>query len=411
MSRRSNQLSARRVATETRPGRYADGGGLYLQVSQQGTKAWLFRYTLAGRSRQMGLGSVQTVSLSEARQGADRCRKLLHDGRDPIEVRDAERKQDKPTEVPTFQALAERFIGAHESAWRNPKHRQQWRNTLATYVHPVFGDRPIAEINTDLVLAAVEPIWTTKPETATRVRQRIEKVLDYAKARDLRQGENPARWRGHLENLLPERRKLAAVKHHNALPWPKMPAFMAALRERTSVDARGLEFLILTAARTGEVLGATWDEIDLEAGVWTIPGERIKAGKEHRVPLSPRAIEILGEMRTFGATGYVFPGRRRGSSLSNMAFLKLLERMERSDITAHGFRSTFRTWASEAIGYPHEVCEAALAHAISNAVERAYRRGDLFEKRRRMMADWADFCAQPASDREHTVVPLRAEGS
>jgi integrase len=407
MARSLNRLSARRVSTEKRQGLHADGGGLYLQVSRWGTKSWLFRFTLKGRSRQMGLGSLDTVSLSEARQKAERCRKLLQDGRDPIEARDANRAQRAATANTTFQGLAERFIAAHEAGWRNPKHRQQWRNTLATYAYPVLGERSVNKINTDMVLEVLQPIWTAKPETAMRLRQRIEKVLDYAKARELREGENPARWRGHLENLLPERRKVAAVKHHAALPWPKMPAFMAELRTREGVAARGLEFTILTAARTNEVMGANWEEIDLAERVWTVPADRIKARREHRVPLSPPAMEILEEMRAFGADGYVFPGQRRGQPLSSMAFLQLLRRMKRDDLTAHGFRSTFRTWASEATGYPHEVCEAALAHAISNAVERAYRRGDLFRKRRQMMDDWANFCAQPAPKTEGEIIPLR----
>jgi len=405
------RLTARRVATETKPGLHADGGGLYLQVSKSGAKSWSFRFTLDGRARQMGLGSVQDMTLAQAREEAAECRRLVRDKRDPIEARKAEHAQRRAEEAKavTFQDVAERYIAAHEAAWRNAKHRQQWRNTLATYAYPVLGKLPVAEVTTDLVLQVLQPIWTAKPETATRLRQRIEKVLDYAKARELRQGENPARWRGHLDNLLPERRKVASVRHHAALPWPELPAFMAELRQREAVAARALEFAILTSARTGEVIGATWNEIDMQAKVWTVPAARIKAGKEHRVPLSPRALEILDEMRLFGTDGYVFPGQRRGRPLSNMAFLMLLKRMGRPDLTAHGFRSTFRTWASEATGYPHEVCEAALAHAIPDAVERAYRRGDLFDKRRRLMAEWADFCARPAeAEGEGAVVPLRA---
>ena len=290
------------------------------------------------------------------------------------------------------------MIASHEAAWKNPKHRAQWKATLATYAYPVFGDLSVSAIDTVLVQKVLDPIWSTKTETAGRVRGRMEAVLDWAKVRGYREGENPARWRGHLDKLLPNRRKVRAVKNHAALPYSKLPAFTAELRERTGVSAKALEFAILTAARTSKVIGATWSEIDLRSGVWTIPAHRMKAGKEHRVPLTDRALEILRSLPREG--DFVFMGGRAGKPLSNMALLELMRGMN-PGFVPHGFRSTFRDWAADTTAYPSEVVEVALAHAIESKVEAAYRRGDLFEKRRRLMADWARFCGSPAEWRDN----------
>ncbi|RKQ73474.1 tyrosine-type recombinase/integrase [Oceanibaculum indicum] len=391
-------LTARKVET-AKVGRYGDGNGLWLHVGKNGARSWVFRYRRDGKSREMGLGPVAVVSLAEARQKALDARRQLFEGIDPLAARNAAmlatRAQQKATT--TFQQATERFIGSNEAAWRNDKHRQQWRNTLATYAYPHFGDLSVAAVDTDLVLKALEPIWTEKPETASRLRQRIERVLDWATAREMRKGENPARWRGHLQNVLPSHAKVRKVQHHAALPYDQLPAFMTELAGQAGISARALEMAILTATRTGEVIGARWPEIDLEAAVWTIPAERMKAGKEHRVPLSRYAVGILTDLKKHAdsADGHVFPGMKKGKPLSNMAMLATLKRMDRADLTAHGFRSTFRDWAAERTGYPAEVAEMALAHTISSKVEAAYRRGDLFEKRRRMMEDWASFATTP----------------
>jgi integrase len=389
--RNSNRLSAAEVKTATKPGRYADGGGLYLQVSQSGTRAWLFRFMRSGAARHMGLGPVRDVSLAEARTMASECRKLLLSGADPIEQRQAVRVSAKldAARAMTFRECAEKHIGAHEAGWKNPKHRAQWKSTLATYAYPVIGGLPIAAVDTTLVLKAIEPIWAAKPETAGRVRGRIEAVLDWARARGFRHGENPARWRGHLDKLLPSGRKVARVKHHAALPYAEIQAFLADLRAREGVSARALEFAILTAARTGETVNARWSEIDVTAKHWTIPAERMKAGSAHRVPLSARALEILEGLPREG--DFVFIGDRAERPLSNMAMLKLLERMGQ-ELTVHGFRSTFRDWCAERTAYPRDVAEMALAHTIKNQTEAAYRRGELFEKRRRLMSDWSKYC-------------------
>jgi integrase len=405
--RDSNRLSAMGIRAATKPGRYADGGGLYLQVSQSGTRAWLFRFMRNGAARHMGLGPARDVSLAEARTMASDCRKLLLSGADPIEQRQAVRVSAKldAARAMTFRECAEKHIGAHEAGWKNPKHRAQWKSTLATYAYPVIGGLPVAAVDTALVLKAIEPIWAAKPETAGRVRGRIEAVLDWARARGFRDGENPARWRGHLDKLLPSGRKVARVKHHAALPYAEIAAFMEDLRAREGVGARALEFAILTAARTGETVNARWSEIDFTAKHWAIPAERMKAGRAHRVPLSPRALEILGGLPREG--DFVFIGGRADRPLSNMALLATLRRMGCGDLTAHGFRSTFRDWCAERTAYPRDVAEMALAHTIKNQTEAAYRRGDLFEKRRRLMSDWSKYCCQmPAA--ATVVVALHA---
>jgi integrase len=393
----TRKITALQVAKLTKPGRYAVGEGAYLQISQWGTKAWIFRYQRDGQQRHMGLGPASLITMAEARDKAREARRALLDGGDPLTAKRQRRAQARlqaATGV-TFKQAAERMMASHGAAWRNPKHRQQWRNTLATYAYPNFGELSVAAIDTGLILKALEAIWNEKPETAGRVRGRIEAVLDWARARGYRESENPARWRGHLDKLLPNRRKVRAVKNHPALPYAELPTFMAELRVRNSTSARALEFTILTAARTGEVIGAKWAEIDLKAGVWIVPPQRMKAGKEHRVPLSERAVELLSALPREGE--FVFMGGRAGKPLSNMAMLELIRGMK-PGFVPHGFRSTFRDWAAERTPYPSEVVEMALAHAIESKVEAAYRRGDLFQKRRGLMEEWATFFA-PLAER------------
>nr|WP_313901432.1 integrase arm-type DNA-binding domain-containing protein [Methylobacterium sp. J-070] len=391
------KLTALGVAKLKTPGMHGDGGGLWLQVTGNGAKSWIFRFTLRGKSREMGLGSAGTFSLAEARDKALTCRKLCYEGIDPIEARREQRQAAAldAARAMTFRQCAAAYIESHKAGWRNEKHGAQWLATLDAYVHPVFGDLSVQAIDTGLVMKAVEPIWTTKPETAVRVRGRIESILDWAKARGFRAGDNPARWRGHLQNLLPRRSKIQRVSHHAALPFTEVPAFMQRLAGQPGVAARMLAFTILTAARTGEAIGARWDEIDLEAGIWVVPASRMKGGFEHRVPLPAPALAILAEMSAIRGSDYVFPGGRRGKPPSNMAMLELLKRMDRGDLTVHGFRSSFKDWASETTHFPREVTEAALAHAIESKVEAAYRRGDLFAKRRELMDAWAAFAGSP----------------
>lgn len=341
----------------------------------------------------MGLGSVDLVTLAEARHAAQDARKLIRAGVDPLDAKRAQRATARAASDNTFRAIAGLYLSAHEHTWRNPKHRAQWRSTLDTYIYPRLGNRPVASIATGDVMAVLEPIWRSIPETASRVRGRIESVLDYATARGWRSGDNPARWRGHLQNLLPARAKVATVEHHPALPWREAPAFMAELAQRPAASARALAFTILTAARTSEALGAPWREVDLAERVWTIPPERMKANREHRVPLSDAAIAILEAVKPKGRINpdaLIFTGDE-GQPLSDMALLMLLRRMKRRDITTHGFRSTFRDWAGETTSHPREIAEAALAHTLKDKTEAAYRRGDALEKRRALMRDWADF--------------------
>jgi integrase len=406
MARTVERLTARKVETTKQAGMYADGGGLYLQVTKNGAKSWIYRYMLNGRAREMGLGAVRDVPLARAREKAAECRRLRAEGSDPIEAR-KERRAEARLETAksiTFDECAAQYMDAHSAGWRNAKHHAQWRNTLDQYAKPLFGSLPVQAIDTDLVIKVLKPIWPEKTETASRVRGRIEKVLDLATVRGYRRGENPARWRGHLENLLPKRSKVRSVKHHPALPYAELGAFMAELGEEKGIAARALAFAIYTAARSGEVIGARWDEIDLDTKIWTVPGKRMKAGKQHRVPLSEPALAILNTMRQQRDGDYVFPGSKRGRPLS-AAMLKVLKRMKRDDVTVHGFRSTFRDWAADT-NYPREVVEMALAHTIGNKVEKAYWRGDLFEKRRLLMQEWARFCGivRPGGE----VVPLKA---
>jgi integrase len=356
----------------------------------------------------MGLGSLSKVPLATARNAAEQCRKLLGCGLDPVAERNTERERAalEVAKAITFSEAAERYISAHQSKWRNEKHVGQWRATIATYVEPVFGKMAVQTVDTGLVLSVLEPIWTTKRETASRLRGRIENVLDWATARGLRQGENPARWKGHLKHLLPTRTAIA-TKHHAAMPYGDISAFTDPLRAQEGISPRALEFTILTAARTGETIGARWSEINFLDKVWTIPASRMKGGTEHRVPLCDRAVAILSEMEAVRVSDFVFPGWKHGKPLSNMAMAKVLERMGRDDVTVHGFRSSFRDWAAEQTAYASEVVEKALAHAIRNDVEAAYRRGDLLEKRRQLLGAWEAYCAEPRA-MSGEVIPLRA---
>lgn len=408
MARSYKRLTAAAVESIKKPGLHADGMGLYLQVGPGSAKSWVFRYMKDGKQRKIGLGSARVRTLAEAREIAhDNQRKLLV-GIDPLQEQqqlEQVRKLEQ-ARLLTFEDAAGKYIESHKDGWKNAVHAAQWPATLKAYVYPHFGSISVADIDVALVLKALQPIWTEKPETASRVRGRIEKVLDWAKARGYRAGENPARWKGHLDHLLPRKSKVSTVKHHPALPYSEMSGFMSSLRELDGVSPRALEFAILTATRTGETVGAKWDEFDFAQKMWTIPPERMKAGREHRVPLTERLIRILDGLPRDAASDFVFIGEKKGKSLSNMALLMTLRRMKRDDLTTHGFRSTFRDWGAEQTAYPNELLEMALAHTVSDKVEAAYRRGDLLEKRRRLMNDWGKFC-QASSPTTNNVTPIR----
>jgi len=407
----SERLTVREVETKRNPGYYVDGGGLYLQVGAAGGKSWVFRFTLNGRTREMGLGPLNARGLAEARREAAKCRALLLEKIDPLEARNAADADGAllAARSKTFKDCAEAYIKAHRNGWKNAKHAAQWTNTLQTYAYPKLGALPVSKVDTGLVLQVLEPIWNAKPETATRLRGRIESVLDWARVRGLRDGNNPAQWRGHLDKLLPKRSKVAKVNHHPALPYLDSAGFMKSLRQQDGVAAKALELIILTATRTGEAIGAKWDEFDLAKGIWTIPAERMKAKREHKIPLSNAAIAVLKDMKRVVGNAHAFPGARTGKPISNMACLKLLERMKREDLTVHGFRSTFRDWAAERTSFPREVAEAALAHTIGDKVEAAYRRGDLFDKRRRLMEAWAEFCGTTETGSVHPINKARTK--
>lgn len=394
MARQEKRLSAIAVTKATEPGMYPDGLGLYLRVGPTGAKSWVFRFRSGASRRDMGLGPLHTITLADARTKAAECRKLLLDGKDPLSTREAERLAilAESAKAMTFKKCAEAYIDAHKAGWRNGKHADQWTNTLTAYAYPTIGELFVNAVDTGLVMKVLEPIWSTKTETASRVRGRIEAILDWATVRGHRQGDNPARWKGHLDHLLPARAKVQKVEHHSALPYAEIGDFMTSVRAQEGTSARALELLILTASRTGEVIGATWGEFDLPGKLWTIPAERMKAGREHRVPLSPAALRVLEAMQKVQTRDFVFPGGKPEKPLSNMALLQLLKRMDRPDLTAHGFRSTFRDWAAETTNFPRDVAEMALAHAIGDKVEAAYRRGDLFDKRRKLMEAWAAYC-------------------
>jgi integrase len=399
MVRTIGRLTALKVEKAKKPGMYCDGGGLYLRVTTEGTKSWVYRYKLDKRPHWMGLGPLALYGLQEARQRALDARKLRHEGLDPIESRRALRAGERLAAAKTlsFKECATCYIRAHRAGWRNAKHAGQWEATLATYADPVIGALPVQSIDTALVMKVLEPIWREKPETANRLRGRTEAILNWAKVQGYRDGENPARWRGHLDKLLPARSKIRKVEHHAALPYQQLPAFLANLREQEGVAALALEFAILTAARSGEVLGAQWGEIDTAGKLWTIPAARMKAGKDHRVPLSPRALAILEQLKPVDAEqDCVFPGKS-GKPLNNNKMVRLVRQLGHSDLTVHGFRSTFRDWAAERTNYQNHIVEMALAHAVGDKVEAAYRRSDLFEKRRKLLEAWTGFCASPVT--------------
>ena len=401
--------------THAKAGMHADGGGLYLQVTagkEQGkfNRSWLFRYKLARRERQMGLGAQKTISLKEAREEAERCRKLLKEGKDPIVVRDAMAKSV------TFEWCATQYMKAHEAGWRNAKHRQQWHNTLSTYAYPAIGKLPVSAIDTDSMMKILTPIWADKNETASRVRGRIEKILDWAKVNKHRSGDNPARWLGHLNHLLPPRSRVHKVEHHPALPYEQIPDFMADLRAQEGLAARALEFVVLTAARSGEARGLPWDgEINITDRVWTVPPHRMKGEREHRVPLTAPALAILEYMREVRQNDFVFPGDRADDPLSDMALTEVIRRMNAArekaglpcwvdpkqarDVVPHGFRSTFKDWAAEKTNFPDWVSEKAIAHLVGDETRRAYQRGDLFDKRRELMEAWSRYCGVPDAKR------------
>ena len=414
----AERITALFVKHLRRPGKYADGGNLYLQVrkstrsieTDRVTKSWLFRYSRFSRDTWLGLGPYPDVTLSEARDLATRERKKMRQGIDPLTDKRARRIAARTAHenMLTFAECAELYIESQIPGWSNPKHIEQWRSTLKNLAGPIIGHLPVDQVNTALIMRCVEPIWATKTETASRLRGRIESVLDWSAVRGYRKGDNPARWRGHLDKLLPRPSQVVRVKHHAALPYTEVGAFMLQLREDTGVAARALELLILTAARTNEAIKAQWSEIDLDRKIWTVPAERMKSKRSHRVPLSAAAVAVLTAVKGRDKT-YVFPGHKRNSHLSNVAMLKVLRRLERTGITVHGFRSTFRDWCAESTNYPAEVAEMALAHTLRDKTEAAYRRGDLLEKRARLMADWARYCSKPIEPA--AVVSIRKSAS
>lgn len=407
MARLVDKLTPLAVSKATKPGYYGDGGGLWLQVSPSGSKSWIFRFTLSKKQREMGLGAVHTVTLPEARARAKEYRLILLEGKDPLDTRKASKLVEalERAKMMTFDQCAAAYIAAHRSGWKNAKHASQWENTLETYASPIIGKMPVALVDTALVVKVLSPIWQTKTETATRLRGRIESILDWATVSKYRQGDNPARWRGHLDNLLADPSRSKRTAHHPALPWQEVGAFMAALRGQDGIAAKAVEFAILTACRSGEIRLATWAEFDLDAALWVIPAERMKAKREHRVPLSAAALALLETMPRMG--DLVFPGAKPGKPLSDMSLTAVLRRMKRSDITVHGFRSSFRDWCAESVAnsFPREVCEHALAHSLPDKVEAAYRRGDLIEKRIMLMQAWADYCGKVPE--AASVTPIR----
>ncbi|UXZ53084.1 tyrosine-type recombinase/integrase [Halomonas sp. 7T] len=388
-----HKLSPRKVAT-AEPGKHEDGGGLRLVVSKGGAKKWVLRFTLKSKRREMGLGSFPDTGLAEARRKAENYRKLAKEGTDPIHARELETQQQS---TPTFTNCAARYIQSHRRSWRNAKHARQWVSTLKTYARPVIGEMPVDEIDTHQILNILSPIWIAKTETAKRVQGRIENVLDYASAHKYRDEANPARWRGHLDKLLPKPSKVQKVTHHPAMPYEQVAEFMEAVQNYNSMSSKALQLLILTATRTSEVLNAEWNEIDLVNATWIIPAKRMKASREHRIPLSRQALVLIANLPKIKGNAFIFPGMKPGRPLSNMSLLQFMRGLgygpngDKGNYVPHGFRSSFRDWTGEVTSYPRDVAEMALAHAIENKVEAAYRRGDLFEKRRAMMQDWADY--------------------
>lgn len=406
MAREIDKLGALEVSKTTKTGLHRDGNGLWLQVSPSGSKSWVFRFTIKGKQLVMGLGATHTVGLSEARSKAKEQRLLLLDGKNPLEVRKGARTLEalEQARMVTFDHCAASYIAAHRASWRNAKHAGQWEATLATYASPVIGALPVAAVDTGLIMKVLGPIWNTKTETASRLRGRIESILGWATTSGYRQGDNPARWRGHLENLLAAKNKISPVKHHASMPWKDIGAFMLALRQCDGTAARALEFTILTASRSGSVRLATWAEID--GGVWAVPAAHMKAGIEHHVPLSDAALALLASIPRTG--DLIFAGRGYGMPLSDMSLAAVLKRMDQG-FTVHGFRSTFRMWCAESVGnnFPRDVCEHALAHQLPDKVEAAYQRGTVFEKRIQLMQAWADFLRQPQAVATVTALPVR----
>lgn len=412
MPKKAKELGALEVSRLDAPGLTMVGGvaGLGLQVSPTGAKSWVLRVMVGGKRRDMGLGGYPDVTLAGAKEAARIARQKIKDGIDPVE--EARNNRSKliaaRASAMTFSEAASAYIAVKEAEWRNAKHGQQWRNTLETYAEPVMGKMLVRDIEQAHVLKVLEPIWLAKTETASRLRGRIESILDWARVRGYRDGENPARWRGHLEMLLQSPGKVQKISHHPALPYAEIGAFLALLRQHEGIAARALEFAILTAARSGEVRGATWEEIDLDAALWVIPAERMKAKREHRVTLNDGAVAILEATPKEKRAGLIFQNGK-GEMYSDMALTAVLRRMKRTDITVHGFRSSFRDWAAECTNYPREVAEMALAHTIENKVEAAYRRGDLFEKRARMMRDWWRFTNK--TEGVATVTPIQSKAA
>jgi integrase len=399
MAKRLAVSSARTVETLTKAGRHNAGDNLYLSITKAGSRRWVFLYAFGGQRRELGLGSAANghVTLAQAREKAIEARKLIISGDDPVKVMGKSARAIAERGIPNFGGFADDYLAAHGPKFRNDKHKAQWTMTLTNYCAAIRS-KPINEIDTTDVLKVLQPIWAKIPETASRLRGRIENVLDSAKAQGFRDGmDNPARWKGHLKSILPARQRLTRG-HHAALPYDDLPALLTALRAKQATAALALELCILTATRSGETLNARWQEFDLKKALWTIPAIRMKAGHEHRIPLTSRALEILNSLYKLRSehNDHVFAGNAKAKPLSNMAMSMLLKRMGRKDITVHGFRSTFRDWASEQTSFPHETCEHALAHRISDKAEAAYRRGDQFEKRRKLMESWAAFC-QPAT--------------
>lgn len=395
MPRKVEKLTSLQVKKLDKPGWYADGAGLYLQVSQTGSKSWVYRYQKASRERRHGLGSFPTVSLKLARQKAQECRLMRKDGIDPIEHKKAQGLAEELNKAKaiTFKECALAYIDSHKAGWRNRKHEAQWGNTLKTYAYPVIGDLAVQDVDIGHILKILEPIWKEKTETATRVRQRIENILDWAKVRKYRTGENPALWRGHLDKILPKPTKVQKVRHFAAMPYTEVPAYYRKLAKLETVAAKALAFVILTASRNGEARGAKWDEIDLKQATWTIPAERMKAHREHRVPLSKEAVRLLKAVKPLkhDDDDHVFPGIRKGNSISEAALMKQLKQ-NHPTLTIHGFRSSFRDWCAEMTNYPREVAEAALAHTLKDKTEAAYQRGDLLAKRAQLMDAWSRHC-------------------
>jgi integrase len=405
-------MLTQRKIDRAKPGRYHDGHGLYLVIHNRNNKSFAFRYERDGRERWMGLGACHVISLKDARARARAAHLLLLDGIDPLDHRKAERAKlaAAKAKLLTFREAAQRYFDQHESKWRNAKHRWQYLTTLKMFAFPVLGDMAVSEIDTPAVLRALEPQWLTKTETMSRTRGRIEAVLDWCTVRGFRSGDNPARWKGHLSEVLPARAQVAKVEHHAALSYCDIPSFMAELRKREGVGARALEFLILAVARTGEVLGAKQSEIDLTNRMWTVPAGRMKAGHEHRVALSQRAVELLRSLPTEDGNDFVFIGPRHGNGLSPTTLMQTLRRMGHGDVSVHGFRSAFRDWGAEQTNFAREVCELALAHKVGDKTERAYQRGDLLRKRFALAEAWSKYATSPPVAMA-TVVPMHPRGS